>query len=147
MSAMRRAQFVPMGMPIICWKTFPVKTTTMFSTRNSSIIVMSSSVYLLFEPECFLTKKGPSRPKTIYLYLRFPFLWMKELINKKEKLEYLEFVSSLAIAVTIAYMYYNIYMKNCSKQFIPKSSLRFLPLLTFQCYYSDLKGFLFSEKT
>ena len=24
MSARRGAQFVPMGMPIICWKTFPV---------------------------------------------------------------------------------------------------------------------------
>ena len=25
-SARRGAQFVPMGMPIICWKTFPAKT-------------------------------------------------------------------------------------------------------------------------
>ena len=29
------AQFVPMGMPVICWKTFPAKTTKMLSTRNS----------------------------------------------------------------------------------------------------------------
>ena len=45
MSARRGAQFVPMGMPIICWKTFPAKTTKMLSTRNSSILIMSSSVY------------------------------------------------------------------------------------------------------
>ena len=37
MSARRRAQFVPIGMPTICWKTFPPK--------------MSSSVYLFFESE------------------------------------------------------------------------------------------------
>ena len=49
MSARRGAQFVPMGMPTICWKTFPAKTTKMLSTRNSSILIMSSSVYLFFE--------------------------------------------------------------------------------------------------
>ena len=56
MSARRGAQFVSMGMPIICWKTFPAKTTKMLSTRNSSILMMSSPVYLLFESECSLTK-------------------------------------------------------------------------------------------
>ena len=55
-SARRGAQFVPKGMPIICWKTFPAKTTKMLSTRNSSILMMSSSVYLLFESECSFTK-------------------------------------------------------------------------------------------
>ena len=30
MSTRRVAQFVPMGMPIICWKNFPAKTTKMF---------------------------------------------------------------------------------------------------------------------
>ena len=48
MSARREAQFVPMGMPTICWKTFPAKTTKMLSTKNSSILIMSSSVYLSF---------------------------------------------------------------------------------------------------
>ena len=38
-----------MAMPIICWKTFPVKTMKRLSTRISSIFIMSSSVYLLFE--------------------------------------------------------------------------------------------------
>ena len=80
MSARRGVQFVPIGMPTICLTTFPAKTTKMLSTRNSSILMMSSSVYLLFESECSLTKKGPSRPKTKYLYLRFPFLWMKEFL-------------------------------------------------------------------
>ena len=56
MSARRGAQFVPIGMPIICWKTFPPKTTKMLSTRNSSILMMSSSVYWFFESGCSLTK-------------------------------------------------------------------------------------------
>ena len=56
MSARRGAQFVPIGMPTICWKTFPPKTTKMLSTRISSMIMMSSSVYLFFESECSLTK-------------------------------------------------------------------------------------------
>ena len=56
MSAKREAQVVSMGMPIICWKTFPAKTTKMLSTRNSSILTMFSSVYLPFELECFFTK-------------------------------------------------------------------------------------------
>ena len=46
MSAKRGAQFVPIGMPTVCWKTFPPKTTKMLSTRNSSMLMMSSSVYL-----------------------------------------------------------------------------------------------------
>ena len=50
MSARRGAQFVPMGMPIICWKVFPAKTMKMLSTRNSSILMMSLffSVYVIF---------------------------------------------------------------------------------------------------
>ena len=56
MSARRGAQFVPMGMPTMCWKTFPPKTTKMLSTRNSSMLTMSSSVYLFFKSECSLTK-------------------------------------------------------------------------------------------
>ena len=56
MLARRGAQFVPMGMPIICWKTFPAQTTKILSTRHSSILMMSSSVYLLFESECSFIK-------------------------------------------------------------------------------------------
>ena len=56
MLARRGAQFVPIGMPTICWKTFPPKTTKMLSTSNSSMLMMSSSVYLFFEYECYLTK-------------------------------------------------------------------------------------------
>ena len=55
-SARRGAQFVPFGMPTICWKTFLPKTTKMLSNRNSSMLMMSSSVYLFFESECSLTK-------------------------------------------------------------------------------------------
>ena len=56
MSARRGAQFVPIGMPTFCWKTFPPKTTKMLSTINSSMLIISSSVYLFFESECSLTK-------------------------------------------------------------------------------------------
>ena len=56
MLARRGAKLVPMGMPIICWETFPAKTTKMLSTRNSSILIMSSSVYMFFESECSFTK-------------------------------------------------------------------------------------------
>ena len=72
MSARRGAQFVPIGMPTVCWKTFPAKTT-----RNSSILMMSSSEYLLLESECSFTKYVSSCPNTKYLYLRLPFLKMK----------------------------------------------------------------------
>ena len=55
MSARRGAQFVPIGMPTVCWKTFPAKTTKILSTRNSSTLMMSSSEYLLLESECSFT--------------------------------------------------------------------------------------------
>ena len=77
MSARRGAQFVPIGMPTVCWKTFPAKTTKILSTRNSSILMMSSSEYLLLESECSFTKYVSSYPNTKYLYLRLPFLKMK----------------------------------------------------------------------
>ena len=35
MLARRGAQFLPIGMPIICWKTFPPRTTKLLSTRKS----------------------------------------------------------------------------------------------------------------
>ena len=34
----KRAQFVPICMPTVCWKTFPAKTTKVLSTRNSKIL-------------------------------------------------------------------------------------------------------------
>ena len=43
MSASKGAQFVPMEMPIIYWKTFLAKTMKMLLTRNSSILLMSKS--------------------------------------------------------------------------------------------------------
>ena len=53
MSARRRAQFVPIGMTTICWKTLPPKTTKMLRNKNSSMLIISSSVYmyLFFESE------------------------------------------------------------------------------------------------
>ena len=47
MSPRRMAHFVPIGMPTICWKTFPPKTTKILSTRNKFILKLSSSVYML----------------------------------------------------------------------------------------------------
>ena len=62
--------------PTVCWKTFPANTTKILSTRNSSILMMSSSEYLLLESECSFTKYVSSYPNTKYLYLRLPFLKM-----------------------------------------------------------------------
>ena len=77
MNTERGAQFVPIGMPTVCWKTFPAKTTIILSTRNSSILMMSSSEDLFVESECFFTKYVSSCPNTKFLYLRLPFLKMK----------------------------------------------------------------------
>ena len=63
-SAKKGAQLVPIGMTIICWKTFPPKTMQILSTRNYKMLILQSSLYLLFKSECSLTKKSPSRPKT-----------------------------------------------------------------------------------
>ena len=71
MSARRGAQIVPIGMPTVCWKTFPAKTTKILSTRNSSILKMSSSEYLFLESECSFTKYVSLCPYTKYLYLRW----------------------------------------------------------------------------
>ena len=63
MSARRGAQFVqlcPLECRLSVGKPFPPKTTKMLSTRNSSMLMMSSSVYLFFESECFLTKRTES---------------------------------------------------------------------------------------
>ena len=73
------AQFVPIGMPTVCWKTFPAKTTKILSTRNSSILMMSASEYLILESEFSFTKHVSSCLNTKYLYLRLPFLKMKAL--------------------------------------------------------------------
>ena len=40
------SQFLPIWMTTICRKTFSPKTTKMLSTRNSSMLMMSSSVHL-----------------------------------------------------------------------------------------------------
>ena len=56
---------------------FSGKTTKILSTRNSSILMMSSSEYVFIETECSFTKYVSSCPKTKYLYLRLPFLKMK----------------------------------------------------------------------
>jgi hypothetical protein len=42
-SARRGAQFVPIGMPTICWNSVPPKETNMLSMRNSSILITCSS--------------------------------------------------------------------------------------------------------
>ena len=39
----KRAKLVTIGIPTICWKFFPAKATKMLSTRNSGILMMSSS--------------------------------------------------------------------------------------------------------
>ena len=60
MSARRGSQFVSIGILTICWKTFPEKTTKILSTRNSSILLMSSSENLLLESKYPFTKYASS---------------------------------------------------------------------------------------
>ena len=67
----------PLECRLSAGKTFPAKTTKILSTRNSSILMMSSSEYLCLESECSFTKYVSSCPYTKYLYLRLPFLKMK----------------------------------------------------------------------
>ena len=55
MSARRGAQFVPIGMPTVCWKTSGIYPKIV-STRNSSILMMSSSEYLFFRIGVLLHK-------------------------------------------------------------------------------------------
>ena len=45
-------------------ENIPQKTTKMLSTRNSSMLMVSSSLYLFFESDSSLTRKGPSWPLT-----------------------------------------------------------------------------------
>ena len=53
----KRAQVVHIGTPTVYWKTFPAKKNTkIVSSRNSSILMMSSSEYLFLESECSFTK-------------------------------------------------------------------------------------------
>ena len=73
LSARRGAQFVPIGMPTVCWKTFPAKTTKTLSTRNSSILLMLASEYLVFvapaqQSATYFTKYVSTCPNTKYLH-------------------------------------------------------------------------------
>ena len=69
--ARRGTQFVTIRLLTDCWKTFPAKITKKMSTRNSSILMMSSSEYLILELECSFTKYVSLCLNTKYLYLRF----------------------------------------------------------------------------
>ena len=55
-SARSGAQFVPIGIPRVCWKILPPKSTNMLSIRKSITLVMSSSVYLVALSERLMTK-------------------------------------------------------------------------------------------
>ena len=48
----------------VWWKTFPAKSTKIWSTRNSSILMLSTSEYLFLKSECSLTKYFSSCPNT-----------------------------------------------------------------------------------
>ena len=65
----KRAQPVPIGIPIVWWKTFPAKATKILSIRNSSILMMSFSEYLVLESECPFTKYVSSWANTKYLII------------------------------------------------------------------------------
>ena len=55
MSARKGAQFVPIEMPTICRKTFPLKTTKMLSTRNFSVLMMSYLISVLVFRKIFFS--------------------------------------------------------------------------------------------
>ena len=58
MSARKGAQFVPIGMPTICWKTLSPKTSKVLSTRNSSNVNCVIFSVLAFQIRKFLDKIG-----------------------------------------------------------------------------------------
>ena len=78
MSARRGAQFVPIGMLNVCWKTFSAKTTKILLTKKLKQLddvivgVLVFRFKLLIYKICFY-----SLHNTKYLYLRLPFLKMK----------------------------------------------------------------------
>ena len=61
----------------VCCKTFPAKPPKILSTRNSSILMMSSSEYLFLDSECSFTKYVSSCPNTKNWHLRLPLFKMK----------------------------------------------------------------------
>ena len=70
------ARFVPIGIWIVCWENHE----NVVDLHNTSILMMSSSEYLVFNQSSF-TKYASSWPDTKYLYLRKPFLKMKFFSN------------------------------------------------------------------
>ena len=74
--ARRGAKFIPTDMPTICWKIVPAKRTKMLSTRDSGILMLSSSVYLPLGFENRVLRYIFSK----CLYLRFQFLWIVVLV-------------------------------------------------------------------
>ena len=73
-----RHNLCPLLYRLSAGKTLPANTSDILSIRNCSILMMSSSLYLLYAPEWSITKYVSSRHKTKYVYIRFPFLWMKQ---------------------------------------------------------------------
>ena len=84
MSDRRGAQLVPIGIPTLSWKTFPTKTSKILSTRNASVLMMSSSEYLFLESECSLTKYASSGPKLDFCMwgYRLFFSWSWGIVYK-----------------------------------------------------------------
>ena len=73
LSARLGTQFVRIGMTTVCWKTFPAKFMTMFWTRNSKILIISSLKDLCIERDSFFTEYDSLWFKTKILYLWLPF--------------------------------------------------------------------------
>lgn len=67
-------QWIPIGIPTLCWKTRPLNVTNML------LIKQKSSLLIMSDPEIFrLVKKyDASLPKTyIFIYVDHLFLWNK----------------------------------------------------------------------
>jgi hypothetical protein len=56
-SANKGAQFVPIGMPTDCWKTWSPKTTLILSTRKQNIPLLSTSKYVYGLSEWYMSHK------------------------------------------------------------------------------------------
>ena len=79
-SARRGAQFVPLGMPTVCWKTRLSNIANMLSIKNILMVSVSDNFFTEWEWFIFRNKICPFIKK-MYLYLHWSFFFMKHMTN------------------------------------------------------------------
>jgi hypothetical protein len=75
-STRRGAKLDPIRIPTVCWKTRPSSITNMLSIKNSNMFMISENS-LQNQSGFLFAKLNVSLPKRRYLYLRWPFIFMK----------------------------------------------------------------------